>query len=324
MPLDHPLRFVPLFQHYVCGGRRLVELLGKHVPEGKPAAESWEVVDHGQEQSLVACGPFAGRTLQSLARACGRELFGRHDPQDQFPLLFKFLDAQQNLSVQVHPNDEQAARLMPPDRGKTESWVVLHAEPHSRIYAGLRSGIDRPTLERSLALGDAADCLHSFEPVVGDCVFIPAGTVHALGAGLVVAEIQQSSNTTFRLFDWNRVGPDGRPRELHIAAALDVIDFTAGPVARVTPRPARSPQVETLVACDQFVLDRSELSQPSSIGGDDRFHLVVVLTGSLVVAGDLAEKPLVAGETMLIPAAFGSVDVAPIGRAVVLDICLPL
>ena len=150
MPLDYPLRFEPLFQHYLWGGRRLVELFGKPAPEGKPAAESWEVVDHGQEQSRVAFGPLAGRSLQSLVREFGRDLFGRHVPQDQFPLLFKFLDAQQNLSVQVHPNDAQAARLTPPDRGKTEAWVIVHAEPHSRIYAGLRPGVDRSTLEHSL------------------------------------------------------------------------------------------------------------------------------------------------------------------------------
>jgi mannose-6-phosphate isomerase len=324
MQLDYPLRFEPLFQHYLWGGRRLVELFGKRVPEGKPAAESWEVVDHGQEQSRVAFGPFAGQTLQSLVQNLGSDLFGRHFPQTQFPLLFKFLDAHQNLSVQVHPNDAQAVRLTPPDRGKTEAWVVLHAEPHSRIYAGLRPGVDRPTLELSLEAGNAADCLHSFEPVVGDCVFIPAGTVHALGAGLVVAEIQQSSNTTFRLFDWNRLGTDGRPRELHVAAALEVIDFAAGPVAPVARAAERRPEQERLVACDKFVLDRWELAETRSLGGDDRFHLIVVLTGSATVSGDKAEKPLVAGETLLIPAATGSVNVSPADRSVMLDIYLPL
>lgn len=324
MALDYPLRFTPLFQHYLWGGRRLVERFGKLAPEDQPVAESWEVVDHGPQQSLVACGPLAGRSLQSLVQESGRELFGRHFPLSQFPLLFKFLDAQQNLSVQVHPNDDQAARLTPPDRGKTEAWVIMHAEPHSRIYAGLRSGVDRHALERSLATGAAADCLHSFEPVAGDCVFIPAGTVHALGAGLVVAEIQQSSDTTFRLFDWNRVGPDGRPRALHVAAALDVIDFAAGPVAPVVPQRTDSRRVERLVACDKFVLHRWTISQPQPIGGDDCFQLVVVLAGAVHVSGDLAAGPLRHGQSLLVPAAAGSVVATPVEHAQLLEIFLPV
>lgn len=324
MPLTHPLRFVPLFQYYLWGGRRLVELLGKQAPEGVVVAESWEVVDHGPEQSLVADGPLTGQSLQSLVKVYGRDLLGCHFPLDQFPLLFKFLDAQQNLSVQVHPNDTQAARLVPPDLGKTEAWVIVHAEPGSRIYAGLRPGIDRRVLEQRLAAGDAAECLHSFEAKIGDCVFIPAGTVHALGAGLVVAEIQQSSNTTFRLFDWNRLGTDGQPRPLHIAAALEVVDFSTGPVEPVTPQPTNRPQRERLVACDKFVLDRCQLSESEEMGGDGRFHLVAVLTGRVGTTDDGMGRPLGTGEVMLVPAAASAVILQPLEPAVVLDIYLPL
>ena len=149
--------------------------------------------------------------------------------------MFKFLDAQKTLSVQVHPNDDQAARLDPPDLGKTEAWVVLAAEPGSRIYAGLKRGFDRHALEREVHRGTCELCLHSFEPQPGDCVFIPAGTVHALGAGLVVAEIQQASDTTFRLFDWNRVDRDGKPRPLHIRESLDTINYLRGQVQPQTP-----------------------------------------------------------------------------------------
>lgn len=324
MSLNHPLRFEPLFQHYLWGGRRLVELLGKPAPAGVVVAESWEVVDHGPAQSLVAVGPLAGMSLQAILQTHGQDLLGQHYPLSQFPLLFKFLDAQQNLSVQVHPNDAQAARLVPPDLGKTEAWVIVHAEPGSRIYAGLRSGVDRPVLERSLATGDAADCLHSFEAKPGDCVFIPAGTVHALGAGLVVAEIQQSSNTTFRLFDWNRLGPDGQPRPLHIAAALEVIDFSTGPVEPVRPQPTNRSQVEQLVVCDQFVLDRWHLVESGEIGGDGRFHLLAVLAGKVTTRGESSEWTWGPGEVTLVPAAAGSVIVQPLGPAILLDIYLPL
>ncbi len=180
---------------------------------------------------MVRC---RGMALGTLVRELGADLLGRHHPQDHFPLLFKFLDVRENLSVQVHPNDEQAARLDPPDRGKSEAWFVLSAEPGSRVYAGLRDGVDRTALEPAVAHGQAESCLHSFEPAPGDCVLVPAGTVHALGAGLLVAEIQQSSDTTFRLFDWNRVGPDGLPRPLHVEQAVAVGGFSrrTGPAGR--------------------------------------------------------------------------------------------
>ena len=161
------------------------------------------------DQSRVLYGPLAGRTLGELTQTHGQALLGRHAPQKRFPLLFKFLDCHKVLSVQVHPDDARAARLDPPDLGKTEAWVVLHADPGGVLYAGLRSDVDRPALERAVEQHTVADCLHRLTPQPGDCVLIEAGTVHALGAGLVVAEIQQASNTTWRLDDWGRLGPDG-------------------------------------------------------------------------------------------------------------------
>lgn len=320
----HPLRFEPLFRRYLWGGRRLGTVLGKPIGEGADYAESWEVVDHGADQSRVAYGPLAGATLGELVRERGEELLGKHHPQRQFPLLVKLLDAQQKLSIQVHPNDGQAARLDPPDLGKTEAWVVLAAEPGSRIYSGLKRGFDRPALERELTRGTCELCLHQFEPRVGDCIFLPAGTVHALGAGLMIAEVQQSSDTTYRLFDWNRVGPDGKPRPLHIAQALDVIDFHQGPVDPVRPIPIDGPGVNRLVACDKFVLDRLELSAARSAGERDRCHILLVLDGAVDLAGDPSGRPLKTGETALLPAAVGSVMLSPRGsRAVVLDAYLP-
>jgi len=182
-----PLRFQPILREYLWGGRRLGTELGKQIGIGDHYAESWEIVDHGADQSVVADGPFAGTTLHELVMQHGLALFGRDNPQRQFPLLFKFLDANQTLSVQVHPNDEQAAKLDPPDLGKTEAWVVLAAEPGSKIYAGLKPGIDRDKLARAIDAGTCETCLHSLEPKVGDCIFIEAGTVHAIGAGLLVA-----------------------------------------------------------------------------------------------------------------------------------------
>ena len=318
----YPLRFKPIFRRYLWGGHRLASELGK--PTGdETCAESWEVVDHGEDQSVVAYGPRKGETLANLVAQSGCDLFGKHDPLPQFPLLVKFLDAQKTLSVQVHPNDAQAALLDPPDRGKTEAWIILAAEPGSKVYAGLRRGFDRQALAREVSRGTSELCLHAFEPSVGDCIFIPAGTVHALGEGLLVAEIQQASDTTYRLFDWNRVGADGKPRELHIEQALEVIDDQFGPADPLTPQPTDIAERERLVACDKFVIDRWRLDKPAILGGDDRCHILIVLEGELTVTGDPAAAPLAKGQTMLLPAACGPTDVHASSETIFLDAYLP-
>jgi len=280
-------------------------------------------VDHGADQSVVAAGPLAGETLHQLVMQSGAALLGRHDPRPRFPLLFKFLDCQQTLSVQVHPNDAQAARLDPPDLGKTEAWIILAAEPGSKVYAGLKPGVDRPALERELARGKCDVCLHEFEPRVGDCVLIEAGTVHALGAGLLIAEIQQASDTTYRLFDWNRVDRDGRPRELHIQQALGAIDFARGPVDPIKPMATDTPGVTRLAACDKFILDRRTLETPHSLPRDDRFHILAVVEGVVDVRSDVGIQSLHRGDTLLIPAATRGVEIVGQGSASVLDMYLP-
>ena len=318
-----PLRFQPILREYLWGGRRLGTELGKPIGGGEHYAESWEVVDHGADQSTVVEGPLAGRQLHDLVAHDGVALFGRHQPQRQFPLLLKFLDCQQTLSVQVHPNDEQGAKLDPPDLGKTEAWVVLAAEPGSKIYAGLKPGVDRATLEREVSRGTCDACLHEFEPRVGDCVLIEAGTVHALGAGLLIAEIQQASDTTYRLFDWNRVDRDGKPRALHIQQALDTIDFNRGPVDSVQPISTENAGVERLVACDKFVLDRWRIDAVHQLPRDDRFHIIAVVEGSLSLNADSSREELKRGDSILVPASVSNAEIAPRGKAVLLDMYLP-
>lgn len=318
-----PLRFEPLFRRYLWGGRRLATVLGKPIGDGDDYAESWEVVDHGEDQSIVAAGPYAGWTLRRLHEQRPRELYGASRVGDRFPLLLKFLDANRVLSVQVHPDDAAGALLDPPDLGKTEAWFVLAAEPGAKLFCGLRPGVDRAALEQAIADGVCEETLHAVEPSVGDCVFIPAGTVHALGDGLVIAEIQQASDTTFRLFDWNRVGADGRPRPLHVEPGLDATDFQRGPIEPTRGEPV-APGRRRLVACDKFVWDVCESSRPLTLGGDDRFHVVAVVQGSCRVAGDPSDAPLAAGCSLLLPAALGPVEVAPQGANVkLLDAYLP-
>jgi mannose-6-phosphate isomerase len=318
----YPLRFQPIFRRYVWGGHKLAALLGKRTGDAA-CAESWEICDRGQDQSIIAEGPLAGTPLHELVAERGSELFGRHAPQSRFPLLLKFLDARQKLSVQVHPDDARGASLSPPDFGKTEAWVVIDAEPDGRIYAGLKRGFDRAALERELARGACELCLHSFAPREGDCVFLPAGAVHAIGAGLLVAEIQQSSDVTWRLFDWNRPGPDGRPRELHVAEALEAIDFSLGPVLPSQPASTQRPACERLVACDKFVLDRWRLASTERLEGDDRFHILAVLKGAVSMSNDPCSRPLVLGDSILLPAGRPLTELIPRPSAIVLDAYLP-
>jgi mannose-6-phosphate isomerase len=328
-PCDYLLRFQPLFRRYLWGGRRLGTMLGKAIGPGDDYAESWEIVDHGDDQSVVLNGPLVGRTLGELVREQPAALLGEEfKGAASFPLLFKFLDCNRTLSVQVHPNDEQGAQLDPPDLGKTEAWVVLAAEPGSKIYAGLKPGVTPEQLATAIAAGHCETCLHEFEARVGDCVFIPAGTVHALGEGLVIAEIQQASDTTFRLHDWNRVDAAGNPRQLHVDESLATIDYTRGPVASQRPQ-AIGPSVERLVECDKFLLDRLTLADggTAATGGDGSFHLLAVLEGELNVTtksiGGTTNETLSTGQTALLPAAAGRADVASRGRTVLLDASLP-
>jgi mannose-6-phosphate isomerase len=311
-------------------------VLSKPIGPESDYAESWEVADHQHGQSVVADGPLAGTTLHELAVSCGEELLGRHFAslqragQLRFPLIFKFLDCQRDLSVQVHPDDAAAALLDPPDLGKTEAWLILAAEPGSRVYAGLREGCTRASLAAAIRAGKTAECLHSFAAQPGQCIFVPAGTVHALGAGLVVAEIQQASDTTYRLYDWDRVGPDGKPRALHVEQSLAAIDFRAPAVMPQGAESTSQSHVERLVACDKFVLDRWRLSGRKSLGGDGRFHIVSVLEGDVAVrACELAEgadwghRILTRGQTVLLPAALKAVELESLPGAILLDMYLP-
>lgn len=315
-----PLLFTPLYRRYIWGGRRFAAAFGRPLPPGDDYAESWEVVDRGRDQSVVRAGPFAGTSLGDLVRDHGTALFGR-SPPPAFPLLFKFLDANRVLSVQVHPDDVRAARLDPPDRGKTEAWYVVAAEPGSRIYAGLRKGVDQVALAAAIRSGACEGVLHSFAPVAGDCVFIPAGTVHAIGAGLLVAEIQQSSDVTYRLFDWNRTGPDGRPRPLHVEAGVEAVT-RFGPVDPVRPECLSDRAVRRLVGCEYFVLDEVRPASTWRCGGDDRCHILAVIAGEARLPERWGLPTIGAGDCLLLPASAGEQEIVAAG-ATVLHVTVP-
>lgn len=299
---EQPIRFEPIFRSYIWGGDRLASHLGKKPPGSGIWAESWEIVDHREGESVVADGLLAGWTLRQLIESFPLELIGNDTPSERFPLLLKYLDCERVLSVQVHPNDEYGAQMTQPDRGKTEAWYVIEAVPGAKLYAGLKPGVDRPTLEKAVAEERTEDCLHVLYPKSGDCVFIPAGTLHALGEGLLVAEIQQASDCTFRLYDWNRVDKDGKPRQLHIEQVLEVTDFESQPIEfieKVEPLPSHA---RRLVDCDKFVLD--EYDRPGSFQlKSKQWSIVTVPKGSASIRSKQEPFELLRGQTLLVPAA---------------------
>lgn len=317
-----PLQFRPLLKRIRWGGTRLGSVLGKPIGSETDYAESWELCDHGTDQSVVVGGPSHGLTLRQLMAMHGRQLCGTERRLWQFPLLVKFLDASDRLSVQVHPNDVQARFFNPQEIGKTEAWVIIDAQPGSRIYAGLKRGIDPFRLQRHLAAGTVEECLHSYPVHAGDCVFIPAGTVHAIGEGILLAEVQQSSDLTFRLHDWGRLGADGQPRPLHIEESLACIDFDRGPVDPVVPHRLNR-RSEVLVSSEYFTLHRHTMRDSFQLTSDGRFHALLVLGGSGTLTCDDTEQQLQSGSTLLLPATCSPTFIEPRGELILLDAFLP-
>ncbi len=317
MEKPYLLRTQPAFRNYLWGGRNLHTVLGKKLPDDGIWAESWEIVDHPEHQSLISNGSLAGRTVTEVVASAPHWLLGR-SPTTALPLLLKYLDCQRVLSVQVHPNDQYAQKMVPPDLGKTEAWYVISAQAGAVLYAGLKAGVSRYALAEAIANGVIEDCLHVIEPKAGDCVFIPAGTVHALGAGLLVAEIQQSSNTTFRLYDWNRVDDKGKSRELHIAQSLEVIDFERGPISLQVPQATSDSSRHRLVQCDKFTLDRIDRSTQQVLG-DSRFHYLTAPYGGVLIEHDGETVELASGESVLAPACMPKASVTIQPGGVLLD-----
>lgn len=314
--LASPLRFEPFLRPVVWGGRRLATLLGKHLPFQENYGESWEISDHPSHRTRVAEGPLAGLDLRGLMERHGVDLLGRSVPSTTvFPWLVKFLDARDWLSIQVHPDDAAAQRLWPGEGGKTEAWFILDAAPGSRIWAGLKAGVNPPRLKKALQDGTVVDCLHSFTPRPGQCVFLPAGTIHAVGGGVLLAEIQQTSDATFRLFDWNRTDAHGRPRTLHIEQGLAAIDWARGPVEPVEATgfpgldearwPGPVPDSSTpLVRCPYFDLDYVQGAMDLVLKTSGTFMALIVLAGSgRFSTGEACSK----GQTWLLPASLGAV-----------------
>lgn len=323
----YPLRFEPICKSALWGGQRLSDWFGPGTSPDAPLAEAWVLSDQGENLSRVGEGPLKGQTLRQLIEQAGHRLLGRaNQPGRRFPLLLKFIDAQQSLSVQVHPADHHTHLVPAGEGGKTEAWVVLHAEPESRVWAGLRPGVGPDELRHALAAGTVANCLHSFRPRQGDCIFLRAGTVHALGGGVVLFEIQQTSDSTFRLFDWNRVDPrTGQARPLHIEQALACIDFSAGPCDPVSPRIEEGHPVhrEQLVSCPYFTLWRWQGERTFRIGQPNSCRLLIGVEGEAILESQGGSWQLHQGTVLFLPAEMGPCLCHPAARVTILEGALP-
>ena len=308
----YPLTFHPLFKERVWGGRRLEELYRKPLPPGVSIGESWEISDRPGDVSVIANGPLAGKDLHWLMEQHPRELLGGARPRSgRFPLLVKLLDARERLSLQVHPPPPKAAELG--GEPKTEMWYIAEAGPDAELYAGLRRGVTRQEFERKIRTGEVAGCFHRIPVRTGDAMFLPSGRVHAIGAGLVIFEIQQNSDTTYRVFDWNRVGLDGKPRELHLAQSLASIDFNDFEPALVDSAfsSAGRFKIRPLARHALFKADAFRaVSQESIVFQQPRLRIIAVLEKRVSVSGDNHTVELQPGRFCLVPAGVAQARIA--------------
>ncbi len=325
--LLYPMRFEPIYQYRLWGGRQLADFLTAPLPGNGPFGEAWILSDREDHQSLVANGPLKGQTINQLMENEPERLLGKLAGHfKRFPLLLKFLDVHEMLSVQVHPSDLKKDYLPVGEHGKTEAWVVLEAGPDSRIYAGLKPGTTAYNLKQSLTKGTITDHLSYFTPKPGDGVFIPAGTVHSLGGDVVVFEVQQNSDVTFRLYDWDHIDKKtGKPRSLQVDQALACIDFKQGAIKPVVPVVETEATVrnEMLFHCEHFDVWRFQGQSPFIVGEMCMPRVLVCTIGEGQIVYDGTIYIIGKGDVFLLPAVVGVCTFKPRSAVSLLEIALP-
>jgi mannose-6-phosphate isomerase len=310
----YPLLFKPVYKSHIWGGTRIAERFaraGTHTP----CAESWEIADRPEGESLVTNGPLAGRSLHDLVASMKRSLVGTDCKSSVFPLLIKVLDAQQRLSVQVHPDTNSAAAHG--GEPKTEMWYVLAAEPGARLFTGLKPGTSAESFLKAVEQDRVEELLGSVPAKAGTAVFVPGGLVHAIGEGCLLLEVQQNSDTTHRVYDWKRVGKDGKPREMHIERAMKVINWDLGTPAVVKPRKTTNIGGNSfweVLTCPFFRISRADLSKPAAMTNDGRsFHALFIVEGRIQVEGNGVAETLGPGTSCLLPAGLKRYTLTPVG-----------
>lgn len=322
----YPFKFNSIFKEKVWGGTRLKALLNKNIPENTLIGESWELVDRGPDVSVIQNGFFANKTLRSTVKKIGSDLLGdRHtlDRWGRFPLLVKYLDVTGRLSVQVHPDDLFARRLNEHDPGKTELWYIIHAEPDAHIVYGCDPSLKK--LDPAQGFNPSMEKLLHVTPVTaGDVVYLPPGQVHALLGGCVLLEIQQNSDVTYRLYDWDTVGLDGKPRELHVAKALSALKIHLIQDRFLNSNSITEPR-KNMVTCDYFSVDFLRIAQKSSYTCDGTsYRILVPVAGSGTLSYGAHGKKQVSvqsGEVILLPAYLGEYVIVPEGEMQVISVC---
>ncbi len=295
----YPLKSVPIFKERIWGGQKLQNAFDKNLPAGQKIGESWELADLPSDKSIIANGELAGQTLASVVERYPEQMLGVREAPKPFPLLIKLLDAQDVLSVQVHPAPETCRRMGTGDT-KTECWYIVDAEPGAVIYKGLKEPVSREQFAQAIADGTTADLLAEIPVQPGECHFLPAGTAHAIGAGLLIAEIQTPSDTTYRVFDWNRVDDTGQPRQLHIEEALESIHYDG--TAEMLPVTTHG----RLVDCEYFIVDQGHRAANCQLLlSRGRMRTLVVLSGGGdIVSAQVDPVEFTAGDCLVIPADF--------------------
>jgi mannose-6-phosphate isomerase len=291
----YPLKFRPILKRRIWGGQKLREL-GKEIAEGEKIGESWELADLPEDKSLISNGELAGQTLSSVIQKYPKEITGDENFTGAFPLLIKFLDAQDILSVQVHPN-EQACERMGKGEPKTECWYIIASEPSAVIYKGLKKGVTKQQFAEAIREGDVAELLEEVVVEAGQCHFLPAGTAHSIGAGLLIAEIQTPSDTTYRVFDFNRVDDTGKARPLHIEEALESIHFERGGEQLSVSTIGR------LVDCEYFKIDKGHQAEGCELLlSAGVMKTMIFLTGCGII-DSVGQKAVEfkGGDTLLVP-----------------------
>ncbi|MGI5817726.1 MAG: type I phosphomannose isomerase catalytic subunit [Armatimonadota bacterium] len=314
-PLDFPLRCRPLLKQKIWGGRGLERILGKALPPDEPIGESWEVADVPEGRSGIEGGPLAGMSLREVMADFSEQMLpGSRDAE--FPLLVKFLDAQDDISIQVHPDAEVCERLYPGERSKNETWLVVHVEPGGTVLHGVREGVDLDEICSRIADGSIVEVMRRIEVRPGDVIHLPAGTLHALMRGVMLLEVQEPSDSTFRVYDHDRLGQDGRPRDLHIEQALRSLHMQQAAAARIVPRTERQDwgDRELLIDIEPYRVERLRLTgemvwRPVAISPS----VVVTMAGELVASWAGGEMAFSTGETFIVPPGVEGLRLAPAG-----------
>lgn len=294
----YPLKFKPIYKEIIWGGNKLKNLLNKDFPADKNIGESWELVDLPNDKSVIENGEFAGKAIGDVLQKYPQQMLGQKSYQPPFGLLIKFIDANDVLSVQVHP-DSEAVKKLPNARLKTECWYIVDCTPGACIYKGLKPSTTKQMFEKAIKDGSCAELLNKVAVKKGQCHFLPAGTVHAIGAGNLIAEIQTPSDTTYRVFDWNRL-QNGKPRQLHIAEAMESIHFNQDPKVLTVKDAGR------LVDCDLFKVDKTTAKAGSSAKiAAGAVKVIMIIAGSgKITSADTEPVDFSIGQTLLLPAEF--------------------